>query len=517
HDWIGDREAELLEQVPTPLQRFTAGETRCDPEQHEMLIRGQQVDDAGLLGAIADTTRPEDLARIGLEQPSTHAQHGRLADPVLTDQRDDLTPVRGLRVDLVLRRSLVYGVLWTLIAVGYVALTAVLGLIAVDQLPVVAAIVATILATLVFQPLRRSLENLADRWVFGERLGRYEAMRRLGRSLEGGPNLPDLLPQLAATIRDGLGLEQVRVVVETTNEETGATIEFDGCAGTAEAAPDLTVPVVQAGETLGRIECILRRDDELDDVDRELLADLARQSGLAIRNLRLTHALEDTITSLRERSSELRRSRTRLVRAQEEERRRIERDLHDGAQQHIVALIAQIGLARRHAARNSAAAEEALRSVQVELGQVLDELRDLARGVHPSLLAAGGLLPAVEAQTARSPVPVTVHADEDVRLQRFSPEVESAAYFTVTESLANLLKHANASSAQVRLRRRNGRLRIAIHDDGCGFDPHATHGDGLRNLAGRVEAVGGTLSVDSKPGAGTTVRADLVIDRNGDG
>lgn len=200
----------------------------------------------------------------------------------------------------------------------------------------------------------------------------------------------------------------------------------------------------------------------------------------------------------------------RLVRAEEAGRRRIERDIHDGVQQELVALIAKLRLARNQLQRDPALAERTLGELQADARQALQDLRELARGIHPPLLSDHGLLAAVEARTARLPLEVSVEPD-GVAGVRYAPEVEGAAYFLVCEGLANALKHAQARRVAVRLAEQECRLCVEVADDGRGFDPEATAGSGLRGLADRVEALGGTLRVLSRPAEGTRLAAELPV------
>lgn len=423
-----------------------------------------------------------------------------------------LTRPRSLDVDVLLRRSLVYGVLWILIAAIYVGAATALGVAAGQRLPVEFAIGLTVVATIAFQPARRRLERAADRWVFGERLGRYEALRRLGQELEASVDHDDVLHRLADTVQQGLRLTWVRV---TTDGAGGpGPVAVAGTPPDGDAVPTVVVPIVDAGETVGHIACGAPAGRPIADEDRELLEALARRAGLAVRTLRLTRALSDSVEVLQDRTSELEESRTRLVRVQEEERRRLERDLHDGVQQDVVALMGRVGLARRRVARGESGEGEALEEldeVQAELGRILSVLRELARGIHPTVLTDRGLVEAVEAQAARSPVPVRVVADGAIRTERFGTDVEGAAFYTVCEALTNVLKHARCRDAEVRLGRRNGTLEVQVRDSGRGFDQAAVTPGGLRNLAERVEALGGRLSVTSRPGHGTTVTAELAV------
>jgi signal transduction histidine kinase len=215
---------------------------------------------------------------------------------------------------------------------------------------------------------------------------------------------------------------------------------------------------------------------------------------------------------LRARVEELRASRAQLVEAVDAERRRLERDLHDGAQSRLVALSLLLGSARTRAAGDPELAA-LLHRAQEELHRGLDDLRELARGIHPAVLTERGLGPALEALASVVHVPVTVEVDGDLRLPG---PVESAAYFVVSEALANVAKHARATHATVAVRLANGRLTVDVTDDGVG-GADAAHGSGLRGLADRVAALDGTLSVESPEGGGTRLHAELPASRVTDG
>jgi signal transduction histidine kinase len=208
---------------------------------------------------------------------------------------------------------------------------------------------------------------------------------------------------------------------------------------------------------------------------------------------------------LRESLEELRASRARIVEAADAERRRLERDLHDGAQSRLVALALLLRSARNRADDPALAAT--LDQAQKELQTSLAELRELARGIHPAVLSQRGLEPALDAVLARVPVPVTLEVDATDRL----PEpIESAAYFVVSEALANVAKYAQASHATVAIRCTDGRVAVEVADDGIG-GADAAHGSGLRGLADRVAALDGTLSLDSPAGRGTRLHAEIPL------
>jgi signal transduction histidine kinase len=219
---------------------------------------------------------------------------------------------------------------------------------------------------------------------------------------------------------------------------------------------------------------------------------------VADENLRLD-------AELQERLDELRESRARIVEAGYAERKRVERDLHDGAQQRLVALALELQLVRAKMETDPDAATELLEAAADELTGATEELRELARGLHPPLLADRGLVPALEALARRAPVPVAVEASVEER----PPEaVEAAAYFVVSEALTNVARHAQAEHAVVRVARSDGVLNVEVEDDGSGGADIAA-GSGLRGLGDRVAALDGSLSVDSSPGRGTIVRVTL--------
>jgi signal transduction histidine kinase len=211
----------------------------------------------------------------------------------------------------------------------------------------------------------------------------------------------------------------------------------------------------------------------------------------------------------RARTEELRASRTRIVEAADAARRKIERDLHDGAQQRLVALALDVRMARGRVESDPASAGPYLERLGEELSAASDELRELARGIHPAVLTERGLEPALQALLARAPVPVTLEADSEARLPG---PVESAAYFVVSEALANVAKYAQATQASVTVRHLNGQVMVEIEDDGVG-GADAARGSGLRGLQDRLSALDGTLSLDSPPGRGTRLRAEIPTPR----
>jgi signal transduction histidine kinase len=236
--------------------------------------------------------------------------------------------------------------------------------------------------------------------------------------------------------------------------------------------------------------------------DPKLLNSVRAATGLAVENELLT-------AEVRAQLEDVRASRARIVAATDQERRRLERDIHDGVQQHLVAIGAKVRAAQELVARDPMQAKEMLEEISEQTTETLSSLRDLARGIYPPLLSDRGIVQAVRAHLRKTASPTRLEASipEDMR---FDPEVEAAVYFCVLEALQNAAKHAPDALAEVRLRLADDHLVFEVEDEGPGFDPAAkTEGTGLQNMADRVAAVGGTHDVRSRPGEGTTVRGRL--------
>jgi signal transduction histidine kinase len=267
-----------------------------------------------------------------------------------------------------------------------------------------------------------------------------------------------------------------------------------------------------AGEALGVLRLREQDDRSLTPVEERLFAGLAAQAGLALRSARLRAELAQRLAELADRAAELRASRERLVQTQDDERRRLERDIHDGAQQHLVALAVNLRLAQTLASSAPARATAQLRAQARAADETIDTLVALSSGMYPRLLDEEGLVPALRAAAVTSPVDVRIDAEEVPRQPR---QVEAALYFCCLEALQNAAKHAGARRVDVRLERtgpHGGLLRLLVHDDGAGFDPAvADAGAGLSNMRDRLDAVGGRVSVDSRPGAGTTMTATVAM------
>ena len=257
-----------------------------------------------------------------------------------------------------------------------------------------------------------------------------------------------------------------------------------------------SVAVRHSDDLLGVLAPSKPPNEPLTAVEDKLVNDLAAQAGLVLRNVRLTEELRANL-------EELRASRQRLVAAQDQERRKLERNIHDGAQQQLVALAVKHRLAESLVGKDDERLRLMLRELASETNDALEDLRDLARGIYPPLLADKGLPTALEAQARRSTVPMTVHADG---VARYPQEVETAVYFSCLEAMQNVNKYSEASASMVKVSAADGAIEFSVEDDGRGFDQASTkYGTGLQGIADRLAAIGGSLEVRAEPGAGTRI------------
>jgi signal transduction histidine kinase len=277
------------------------------------------------------------------------------------------------------------------------------------------------------------------------------------------------------------------------------------------AEPALVVPLTHAGAALGRIECGPRPDGPLLAEDRALLGHLAGQAATAVHNLHLAAELANRLEVIRRQAAALTASRARLARAQDTERQRVQRDLHDGVQQDLVVSIAKLAMARERLRRGDPRAGGSLDELQDDLGALLAGLREFAHSIHPTVLADQGLLEALEGHAGRLPVEVVIEAEPSLRGVRYPRHVETAAWYLLAEALTNAVKHSGAGQITVGLAQPNGRLVVEVRDNGRGFDSAAARGLGLSGLADRMSIVHGTFEVTAAPGHGTTLRGEIPL------
>jgi len=415
-------------------------------------------------------------------------------------------------IDVVINKTLVYGSLAVFITGVYVAIVVGIGSLAQrGARPSLAlSIVATAVVAIAFQPVRAWVQRLANRLVYGRRATPYQVLADFAGRMAGAYAAEDLLPRMARILAEGTGATRADVWLKS-----GDTFH-DGAAWPTDAPPlpparataadvpayaaDRILPVRYQGEVLGALSVSKRPGESLTPTEDRLLADLAAQVGLVLKNAGLRE-------QLLARLEEIRASRLRLVAAQDAERRRIERNIHDGAQQQLVALAIKLSITESMIGTDVEGERELLAELRQDAAGAVEDLRDLARGIYPPLLASMGLVASLEAQARKAPVPTSVTADG---VGRYPQEVEAAVYFCVLEALQNVAKYAGASRAEVRLAGSGHDLRFEVTDDGTGFDPQSRgYGTGLQGMSDRLHAHSGTLDVRSAPGAGTTVAGRL--------
>ena len=412
-------------------------------------------------------------------------------------------------IDVVINKTVVYGVLAAFFTTIYVAIVVGIGTAvgSRSRSSTPLTILAAVVMAVAFQPVRERARRFANRLVYGKRATPYEVLSEFSERMGGAYDAEDILPRMARILAEGTGATKSEVWLRVGSElraaaswpQDGATAMEPVPLGNGELptlpGADRAFPVRHQGELLGALTVAMPANEPLSPAGEKLIGDLASQAGLVLRNVRLIE--------------ELRASRQRLVAAQDEERRRLERNIHDGAQQQLVALGIQLGLAQRLAAKDAPSVAELLAKLQAQSTDALDNLRDLARGIYPPLLADQGLAVALSAQARKAAVPVEVEADG---VGRYPQDAEAAVYFCTLEALQNVAKYAAATKVSVRLQPDADGLAFEVTDDGKGFDAeHTPLGSGLQNMADRLAALSGTLEVRSQPGHGTTVKGRLPL------
>jgi signal transduction histidine kinase len=417
-------------------------------------------------------------------------------------------------IGVFLRRALVYAVLVVLIGAIYLVLVVSIGT-RID-LPTTTAdraipfVVAAVLA-LIFQPVRNRLQRLANRLVYGKRATPYEVLANFSRGVSELYGDEDLTVRMARILAEGTEADRAEVWLRVGDElRLAASWPAGGAppaglrlvSGEPPPIPGAAseVPVRYQGELLGAV-AVMKRED-ITPTETRLVNDLAHEAGLILKNERLT-------AELSQRLEELTVSRQRLVTAQDTERRRIERNLHDGAQQDLIGLKLKLVAAQAMAATDPRQTQDMLQGLVTDVGNAVETLRELARGIYPAVLADLGLAAALEAQARRSPLTVEVHADS---LHRYPPEMEAAVYFCCLEALQNAIKHAQATTMVITVGESAGQLSFTAADDGQGIDvARARSGSGIQNMMDRMAALHGSLDLGTAPGGGTIVSGRLPV------
>ena len=406
-------------------------------------------------------------------------------------------------IDLVINRTILYGGLAVFVTGAYIVVVAGAGSLLGQRAglnPVLTVFAIALVAALLI-PVRSRLQALVNVAVYGKRARPYDVLSQFATSISRAEPADVLLPRMADLLREGTGASRAQVWVKLAErlQLAASSPEPNGTqtyvpsidAVLSELGPGARAePVFHEEELLGALALLKPRGEVLTSVEERLFRDLASQAGLVLVRFRLVQDLRD--------------SRSRIVAAQDVERRRLERNLHDGAQQRFVNALLALGMAESDTPGDTSRAElvdEASREIRAGLA----ELRSLARGLEPPLLAEAGIVAAVSDLADRAPIPTTVAAGV---LPRCGHGVEAAAYFVVAEALTNAAKHSNAGAIQVSIREVGGWLQVEVSDDGQGgADPG--RGSGLVGLRDRVAALGGRMTVGSRPGGGTLVRAEL--------
>ncbi|MGQ0776647.1 MAG: sensor histidine kinase [Pseudonocardiales bacterium] len=438
---------------------------------------------------------------------------------------------------------------------GALALAALLGLgtalLVLGRLPdsdewalIGPAAAGVLLCGLVAGPLTRSAAALARTWAQGTERAPAELLDSFADRAAAGAPLPELLRELGESVRRAWRLSVVEIWTGGGDQlvrelsipdhpgrpvlgiEALRVLRRVGVAGPGWLRlwlPDLLdgrgdgqlriAPGVHGTTVLALVVVERPADaDRLDSGDERALVELARRLAIVLRNRDLDDQLQDTLLDLRSSNAELRASRARLVAVADDERRRIGRDLHDGAQQHLVSLTVGLGRLREAGPAHGAPAdwERTLDGLDELVRSTLGDLRDLAQGIYPALLRDAGISAALRSAARRSPNPVEVDL---LAVGRHSPGVEAAVYFCCVEALQNAAKHAPCAAVQIEVRREGSILRFEVRDEGPGFEPASTPtGSGLQNMADRIGAVGGALTYESAPGAGTIIRGSLPVE-----
>ena len=433
------------------------------------------------------------------------------------------------------------------VAVSAVYLIVVLGLgsrpaSTADRQVLGLSILAAAIVAIGYIPVRDRVVRSATGFVYGAKEAPDEVVRTFGSRLTRAIPMDELLLQLAESLRKTLTLSSAEVytgsgeVLElaasvpdlgerslVVSDRERPVITAAGVSGSAWASvwlpslvqgrgggPLRVAPVSHAGELLGLI--VVERADGADtfsEEDDRVLTELARQTGLAFHNAQLDTALQSSLEELRHQADELRASRARIVASGDAERRRVERDLHDGAQQHLVALAVNLRLARDVVLDDPPAAAEMLGELTEAVQDTIRELRELAHGIYPPLLVDSGLNDALRAVASRSPLDVDVVTDG---IGRYDGDVEAAIYFCCLEALQNASKHAPEAQVTVRVWEEAGGLLFEVADDGPGFDVRlARRGHGFVNMSDRLGAIGGTVRWESVPSKGTTITGSVPI------
>ena len=418
-------------------------------------------------------------------------------------------------VNRVVNRALAYGLIAGFITIAYLGLVIGLGTtFELGRRPSLAlSIAVTVLIAATFQPIRDRARRLANLAVYGRLVTPYELLSAFSKRVGTTPDLERVLPELAQLVAEGTGAASGEVWLRLDSDLVRAAawpddpdaeapvIPLNGESVPEIAGRDEVVEVCRGDELLGALSVTKPAGEQLQPMEARLLVDAASQAALALKNVQLT-------TELHVRLAELRASRQRIVAAQDAERRRLERDIHDGAQQHLIALSMKLRRAQDLADSDPMASKSLMAELQTDTSDALQTLRDLARGIHPPVLSDRGLEAALEAYARRAVITILVKSRE---VGRYDSNIETAVYFCCLEAIQNAIKHSGATRVIVELVAEADHLFFSVRDEGCGFDVAVVESSGLENMADRLAAVAGRFDINSIINKGTTVAGRIPL------
>jgi len=449
------------------------------------------------------------------------------------------------RVDRLLTGTVALAGLTALVIAAYVVVVVVYGgsISGDERTLLLLSMAATLVASMAFLPLRSRLGDAVNQLVYGERVAPEDALRTWGSRLTRAIPLDELLLQLAESLRKSMSLSAAEIFtgsdgryelaagvphrsaapIELGAKESQVVARAGISGGTwldvwiprlapTNSANTRVAPISRGGSLLGLI--VLTRNatsGPVSEEDDRVVTELARQVGLALHNVQLDSALQASLDVLRETNVELQQSRLRIVSAGDAERRKLERNLHDGAQQHLVAMAVKLRMAEELIDDDPDEAVKVIEELRNNLKDAIVELRALAHGIFPPLLSSGGLREALPAAAGRSALDTTV---DTAGVGRYSAEIEATVYFCCLEALQNASKHAgNSAEVAIVVTEQTNRLIFEVRDDGLGFtpDPAGGGGHGFVNMIDRLGTVRGKLTVDSSPGKGTLIRGEIPL------
>ena len=387
------------------------------------------------------------------------------------------------------------------------------------------SIMATVSVALLFAPVQKAAHRAVARAVHDGATDPYETLSRFAENLAAADTTDRLPARMAELLAAGTGARWAQVwLVVAGRLVLAATWPPDTAADTEPPPLDATpsdpsnqsgrrsLPVVHGGHVLAVLTLQERPNLSLTAVEQRLFSGLAGQAGPVLQGVALQVALRERHSDLLTQAHALRASRQRLIDTQDAERRRLERDMHDGAQQHLVALAVNLRVAQTVAQRSPARAATVLATQADAAVQTIATLSSLSRGISPRLLTDSGLLTALRSALATNAIPVTVRPDH-LDVSRMVAPVQAALYYCALEAVQNATKHSGASQLTVTLTHHPDAWTLTVHDDGRGFDPNDTllraSAGGLLNMEDRLGAVGASLAVNSRPGDGTSVQAHV--------